>query len=124
MVHQVEGGARTAAAGFRVGLEARPPRRHERVFGRDEDRVPEHEQEDREDAEGVAQAPLSGAWVLEGSSSKLARSIGNGPAVIARCRCARRSSSTSRSRWESVSATAKRLDAGFSSAPKRSSETS
>ena len=81
MVHQVEGGARPAAAGFRVGLEARPPRGHQRVLGRDEDRVPEHEQEDREDSKGVAQAPLSGAWVLEGSS-KLARSIGNGPAVV------------------------------------------
>ena len=34
-----------------------------------------------------------------------------------------RSSSTSRSRWESVSATAKRRDAGLSSAPKRSNET-
>ena len=81
VVHQVERGARTAAAGLRVRLEARPPRRHERVLGRDEDRVPEHEQEDREDSEGVAHAPLSGAWVLEGSS-KLARSIGNDSDVI------------------------------------------
>ena len=89
MVHQVEGGARTAAAGVRVGLQARPPRRHQCVLGRDEDRVPEHEQEDREDSKGVAQAPLSGAWVLEGSS-KLARSIGNRPDVLAAARHAPR----------------------------------
>ena len=73
--------AGAAAAGVGLGLETRPPRRHERVLGRDEDRVPQHEQEDREDAEGVAHAPLSGAWVLEGSS-KLARSIGNGSDVL------------------------------------------
>ena len=82
MVHQVEGGPRPAAACFGLGLEARPPRRHERIFGRDEHRVSEHEQEDREDSERVAHAPLSGAWVLEGSS-KLARSIGNGSDVLA-----------------------------------------
>ena len=81
MVHQVERGAGAPAAGGGLGLEPRPPRGHERVLGRDEDRVPEHEQEDREDAEGVAHAPLSGAWVLEGSS-KLARSIGNDSDVL------------------------------------------
>ena len=108
VVHQVERGTGTPAAGVGLGLEPGPPRRHERVLGRDEDRVPQHEQEDREDAEGVAHlsraprcegaagggsagwrwcwpgtrdAPLSGAWVLEGSS-KLARSIGNHSDVL------------------------------------------
>ena len=81
VVHQVERRTGTPAAGVGLGLEAGPPRRHERVLGRDEDRVPQHEQEDREDAEGVAHAPLSGAWVLEGSS-KLARSIGNDSDVL------------------------------------------
>ncbi len=83
MVHQVERRAGTTAAGLGVGLEPRSARGHERVFGRNEDRVPEHEQEDREDAEGVAHAPLSGARALEGSSSKLARSIGNDSDVLA-----------------------------------------
>ena len=83
MVHQVERGAGGTAAGSRVRLEPYPARRYERVLGRDEDRVPEHEQEDREDAEGVAHAPPfpGEANVLDGSS-KLARSIGDDPDVL------------------------------------------
>ena len=74
---------------LRLGLEPRAARRHERVLGRDEDRVPEHEQQDHEDPQCVAhevRAPVpAGAQVLGGcSSSKLARSIGNAPDVLAR----------------------------------------
>ena len=83
MLHQIERGAGAAAAGLRLRLEPRPARGHERVLGRDEDSVPEHEQEDREDSECVAHAPLSGARGLEGSSSKLARSIGDVSDVLA-----------------------------------------
>ena len=83
MVHQLEGCACPKAAGLGFRLEPSAPRGHERVLGRDEDRVPQNEQEDREYAEEVAHAPLSGAWVLGGSSSsKLARSIGNGTDVL------------------------------------------
>ena len=42
---------------------------HERVLGRDEHRIPQHEQENDDDAEGVAHAPFSGARVLGGISS-------------------------------------------------------
>ena len=62
-------GSRPASAGVRELLQARSPRRHERVLGCDEERVPQHEQENRDDSKDIAHAPLSGAWVLGGRSS-------------------------------------------------------
>ena len=50
-------------------LEARASRRHERVLGRDEEAVREHDQENGEELERNRHAPFSGAQVLGGSSS-------------------------------------------------------
>ena len=86
LVHQAQG----AACRQRVHLLETPAARgHERVLGRDEDRVPQHEQEHEDDAEEVAHAPLSGARVLGGcSSSKLRLSIGESPVVLVAPRAA------------------------------------
>ena len=61
VVHQRERVARPAPALLRELLQAVAPRRHERVLGRDEDRVPQHEQENHDDSKEIAHAPLSGA---------------------------------------------------------------
>jgi hypothetical protein len=50
-------------------VEPRPARRHERVLGRDEERVPQHDQENRDDLQENGHAPSSGAQVLGGISS-------------------------------------------------------
>ena len=67
--------------------------------------------------EGIAHAPGMGTR----GSSKLARSIGNDSDVLDPFRALLEHEPLE---VESVSATAKRRDAGFSSAPKRSNETS
>ena len=74
LVEQPERRPRPAVAALRQLLEAGAPRRHERVLGGDEDRIPQHEQENEDQPEGVAHAPLSGARVLGGSSSSKVRS--------------------------------------------------
>ena len=56
----------------RTRLEPAPARGHERVLGRHENRVPQHQQHDDEEAEEVAHAPSPGAWVLGGISSNSA----------------------------------------------------
>ena len=63
--------------------DLRAPRRHEAVLGRDEEPVQQHQPDEGEQLEEDRHAPLSGAWVLGGSSSsKLGRSIGNDPDVL------------------------------------------
>ena len=66
---------RSAVRAPRPPRSARSSRRlrragHERVLGRDEDRVPEHEQEDDEDSQRSAHSPR-GAPVLGGISSPI-----------------------------------------------------
>ena len=58
LVHQPERGARRPAAALRALLEPVAARRDERVLGRDEDRVQEHEDEHDEDARDVAHRDL------------------------------------------------------------------
>ena len=62
VVHELESAARARALpDSRELLQAGAPRRDERVLGRDEERVPQHEQENHDDSRRVAHAPLSGA---------------------------------------------------------------
>ena len=49
IVEQFYGQARAAAAGVREIGQAGPPRRDERVLGRDEVGVPQHQQENRDE---------------------------------------------------------------------------
>jgi hypothetical protein len=60
VVHQRERATRRGATSLGVGLQPRPPCRHECVLGRDEDRVPEHEEEDGNETDGVAHGPVPG----------------------------------------------------------------
>jgi hypothetical protein len=60
-VHDPERDPRAAVTAVGQLAQARAPRRHERVLGRNEERVPQHEQENHDDAEEFAHAPLSGA---------------------------------------------------------------
>ena len=99
----------------------------ERVLGRDEEAVQEDQNGNAEKLEENRHAPVSGAAVLEGSSSTTARQYRRRwrrlPSAAARDArpCRRR---TSRSRWESVSATANRRAAGRRSSPKSGNDTS
>ena len=71
------GNPRAAIAAVRELHQARAPGRDEGVLGRDEERVPQHEQENGDDLQEDGHAPLSGARVLGGwSSSKRTLSIG------------------------------------------------
>ena len=53
--------SRAAAAALGALLEPRPPRGDQRVLGRHEDRVPQHEEEHDEDAEERRSRPVRGA---------------------------------------------------------------
>ena len=92
--------------------DLRPARRHEAVLGRDEKRVQEQQPGDGGQLEEDRHAPVSPeAQVLGGSSSsKLARSIGNHPDVLAPFRPLLDHEAL---QMRSVSATAKRREAGL-----------
>ncbi len=61
VVHQLERVLRALRVRLHELLQAVAPRCYERVLGRDEDRVPQHEQENHDDSKEIAHAPLSGA---------------------------------------------------------------
>ena len=64
--------------------DPRPPGRHERVLGRDEEGVQQDQDPDADQLESESHAPTPGAHVLDGSSSTSgAASIGNAPVVLA-----------------------------------------
>ena len=82
-VHDAKRYARAELAGVRELHQARALGGHERVLGRDEERVPQHEQENGDDLQEDGHAPLSGARVLGGwSSSKRTLSIGEDSARL------------------------------------------
>ena len=68
-VHDANGDPRPPHASVGELLQTRASRRHERVLGRDEEAVREHDQENGEELERNRHAPFSGAQVLGGSSS-------------------------------------------------------
>jgi hypothetical protein len=69
IVEEADGQPRTPAAGVRDRGQSRPPRGHQRVLGRDEVGVPQHEQENGDDAVESCHAPRREARVLGGRSS-------------------------------------------------------
>ena len=69
LVHELERRPRSATSALGPRLETAPPRSDERVLGRHEDRVAEHEQQHGDNTERLVHAPFSGAQVLGGSSS-------------------------------------------------------
>jgi hypothetical protein len=71
-VHDAQGDAGAPAATTGELDETGPPRGDERVLGRDEEGVPQHEEENGEDLEEDGHAPSPGAWVLGGISSNSA----------------------------------------------------
>ena len=68
-VHDPERDPRPQHAAVGELAEARTAGGHERVLGRDEERVPQNDQENREYPENESHAPSSGAPVLGGISS-------------------------------------------------------
>ena len=64
IVHQLDGGRRSAAALVSELDESNSPRCDQRVLGDHEERVSRNEQENDDDAEWVAHAPSASAQVL------------------------------------------------------------
>ena len=60
LVHQPKRRSRAPAAARRALLQPRPPRRDERVLGRHEERVPQHEEETRPGCGGRTLTPRQG----------------------------------------------------------------
>ncbi len=102
IVHEPQGDLRVAASSLGTLLQACPARRHERVLGRHEHRVPQHEGEDREDSEEVVHAPLSGARVLGGSSSTSVSGYEDSGCLGALHRARRRGRTPTRRAWRSI----------------------